>query len=159
MRIRKQVYELTASDLREHPLWEFCLDEEAVPGQDEATVRPSQDSEVPGYSPGAYIVASDFVLADGSSAEGYIYSGEPEDFGCIQPNLILSEGQISFWRGIVTPSADRLSALYQRLGKTAELVFPIRYRTRVPINGKLMKGVVAGFGALTLRDPNPKVIR
>ena len=40
-RIRKQVYDLTAEDLRRYPLWEFCLDEEGIEGQDEATVKPS----------------------------------------------------------------------------------------------------------------------
>jgi hypothetical protein len=38
--IRKQVYELTHDDLAVHPAWEFCLDEEDRPGQDEATVQP-----------------------------------------------------------------------------------------------------------------------
>jgi hypothetical protein len=159
MRIRKQVYELTRSDLRQHALWEFCLDEEEAPGQDESTVRPSTDSEVPDYSPGAYIVAADFVLADGSPAEGYVYSGKPEDFGCTQPNLILADGQINFWFGIATPEVDRLNALYRRLGRTAKSVFPIRYRTRVAVNGQLMSGVVEGFGTRSLKDPTPKILR
>jgi hypothetical protein len=40
MNFRKQVYELTVEDLRQHPVWEFALDEEGEEGQDEATVRP-----------------------------------------------------------------------------------------------------------------------
>src|SRR5205814_561097 len=40
MKIRKQVYNLTAADLSEHPVWEFAEDEEGTEGQDEATVRP-----------------------------------------------------------------------------------------------------------------------
>jgi hypothetical protein len=159
MRIRKQVYELTRLDLQRHQLWEFCSDEEDVSGQDEATVRPSEDSEVPAYSPGAYIVAADFVLADGSSAEGYIYSGEPHDFACTQPNVILTDGQINFWLGTIPATNERLSTLYKRLGKKAESVFPVHYETRVPINGKPMKGVVEGFGTRSLGNPTPKVIR
>src|SRR5882724_9722481 len=38
--IRKQVYELTLEDLVAFPAWEFALDEEGEPDQDEATVRP-----------------------------------------------------------------------------------------------------------------------
>jgi hypothetical protein len=159
MRIRRQVYELTRLDLQQHPLWEFCSDEEGMPGQDEATVKPSEDSEVPAYSPGAYIVAADFVLADGSSAEGYLYSGEPDDFACIQPNIILTDGQINFWFGIVPATNERLSALYQRLGKKPESVFPIHFETRVRINGKPMKGVVEGFGTRSLGNPTPTIIR
>jgi hypothetical protein len=37
---RKQVYDLTLADFDAAPVWEFALDEEAVPGQDETTVRP-----------------------------------------------------------------------------------------------------------------------
>ncbi|MFZ0200986.1 MAG: hypothetical protein WB523_15640 [Candidatus Sulfotelmatobacter sp.] len=159
MRIRKPVYELTRLDLQQSPLWEFCSDEEGVSGQDEATVKPSQDSEVPAYSPGAYIIAADFVLADGSPAEGYIYSGEPHDLGCTQPNVVFPDGQINFWLGIIPATNERLSALYQRLGKKAESVFPIHYKTRVPINGKPMKGVVEGFGTRSLGSPTPNIIR
>jgi hypothetical protein len=159
MRIRKQVYELTRLDLRQHALWEFCPGEEGMPDQDEATVKPSEHSEVPSYSPGAYVVAADFALADGSPAEGYIYSGEPDDFGCTQPNVILADGQINFWLGIVPPTNERLDALYQRLGKKAESVFPAHYETRVAINGKPLKGVVEGFGTRSLKNPAPKIIR
>jgi len=130
-----------------------------MPGQDETTVKPSEDSEVPAFSPGAYIVATDFVLADGTSAEGYIYSGEPHDFGCTQPNVILSDGQLNFWLGITPATNERLNGLYLRLGKKAEGVFPISYETRVPINGKPMKGAVEGFGTRSLKNPAPKIIR
>ena len=34
-RIRRQVYRLTEQDLLDHPIWEFCSDEEGVDGQDE----------------------------------------------------------------------------------------------------------------------------
>jgi hypothetical protein len=39
-KIRKSVTALTLEDLREHSVWEFALDEEGEPGQDETTVRP-----------------------------------------------------------------------------------------------------------------------
>jgi hypothetical protein len=92
-RIRRQVYELTPEDLASHPLWEFCPDEEGEEGQDEATVKPSEDTNVSGHSPGAYILACDVAFADGSAADGYIYSGEPHDFGCTQPNIVTESGQ------------------------------------------------------------------
>jgi hypothetical protein len=130
-----------------------------MPGQDEATVKPSGDSEVPAYSPGAYVVAADFVLADGASAKGYIYSGELEDFAFTQPNVILAAGQINFWLGIVLATKDRLDTLYQRLAKKAESVFPVHSETRVPIIGSRMKGAVEGFGTRSLKDPTVKVIR
>ena len=148
LRIRKQVYDLSVIDLQQHPLWEFCSDEEGMPGQDEATVKPSEDSEVPAYSPGAYIVAADFVLADGTALEGYIYSGEPEDFQCTSPHIFATGGDVSFWWGHRAPGPDQIAAIYKRLERSAEQVFPIRYQTRVPLNGSLMKGTVPGFGIL-----------
>ena len=34
-RIRREVYRLTEQDLLDHPIWEFCSDEEGVDGQGE----------------------------------------------------------------------------------------------------------------------------
>ncbi len=146
MHIRKQVYDLTAEDFRLYPLWEFCSDEEGLAGQDEATVKPSDDHGVPAYSPGAYVVATDFVFADGSAMEGYIYSGKPEDFGCITPIVFLKEERISFWFGRRPPSSQEIAAIYKLLDRNASEIFPIRFRTRVPINGDLMDGSLNGFG-------------
>jgi hypothetical protein len=156
-RIRKQVYDLTTEDFRRYPLWEFCLDEEGTEGQDEATVKPSDDSEVPGYSPGAYVMAADFKLSDGSSMEGYIYSSEPDDFSCAQPNIIVESGQINFWFGIRVPEVEKLKRIYERLGKTSGQLFPLGYKTRVEINGSRLNGTIKGFGARTLKDPKPLI--
>ena len=91
--IRKQVYLLTSEDLNAHPLWEFCPDEVGEDGQDEATVKPSKETAVSGYSPGVYILAADATFADGTTAIGYIYSGGPEDgMGCTHRRLAAVRG-------------------------------------------------------------------
>jgi hypothetical protein len=41
--LRKQVADLTPSDLREYPAWEFAIDEEGEAGQDEETIKPRPD--------------------------------------------------------------------------------------------------------------------
>jgi hypothetical protein len=151
MKIRKQFADFTPDDFRRCPLWEFCSDEEDVEGQDETTAKPSEDTEVPGYSPGAYLVAADFVLADGSPLEGFIFSGEPDDFGCVQPNIFIAGQMFAFWFGISPPSAQQLGTMYQRLGKSPEQVFPVSYTTRVPVNGTLLRGTIRGFGETTMR--------
>jgi len=156
-RIRKQVYDLSTEDLRRYPLWEFCLEEEGIEDQDEATVKPSDDTEVPGYSPGTFVVATDFQLSDGSLMEGYIYSGEGDDFSCIQPNLIVDSGQINIWFGIQVPEVEKLKKIYDLLEKTREQLFPICYKTRVAINGSRLNGTIKGFGARTLKDPTPLI--
>jgi hypothetical protein len=149
-RIRKQVYELTAEDLNTYSLWEFCLDEEGEEEQDECTVKPSEDHEVRGYEPGAYILACDVRYADGSAGVGYIYSGEPDDFGCTAPILILESGQVGFWLGslrFLKDTASPVAAAMARLNKDAASVFPIQFQTRAPINGAPMELTVRGFMA------------
>src|SRR5437773_1340523 len=102
MKIRKQVYELTVQDLREHPVWEFALDEEDKRGQDEATVRPfiSSGSVDPGA--GTFIVRARFTLADGTPFVGYLTPrDDPNDLGTIQPQIVTERGQVWFWMGVI----------------------------------------------------------
>jgi hypothetical protein len=149
-RIRKQVYDLTVQDLNEHPLWEFCSDEEGEEGQDEATVKPSEDREVTGYSDGAYILACDVTMADGTTASGYTYSGEPGDFGCLQPNVITVSGQVNFWLGwlrFVKDPQQRVQKALAQLNKDSASVFPVRFQTRPHINGAGMEIAVNSFMA------------
>jgi hypothetical protein len=149
-RIRKQVYLLTIEDLNEHPIWEFCSDEEGEEGQDEATVKPSEETEVQGYSPGAYILTADIIFADGSDGIGYIYSGEPDDFGCLQPNIVGASGQANLWLGwlkFVSNPQAAISKACEALGKEPSAIFPIRFITRPHINGSPMELVAASFMA------------
>jgi hypothetical protein len=158
--IRKQVYLLSIQDLIDHPIWEFCSDEADVDGQDEATVRPSEEREVPGFSPGAYVVAADAVLGDGTSVLGYLYSGEPSDMGCIQPNILAGSSQVNFWLGwlrFITNKEERIANNYALLGKSRESIFPIAFRSRANINGEPLIVSVEGFMALDL-DRHVKVL-
>ena len=157
-RIRKQVYLLRASDLTDYPIWEFCSDEEDEEGQDEATVRPSKDTEILGYSPGAYVVAADAVCNDGSRYSAYLYSGKPDDIGCVQPNLVLPSGQVNVWFGSLKYSGDPQSYVTESLAKLDKLrdeVFPIKFTTRVDENGARVTLSVDGFKA---RDEEDRVV-
>ena len=67
--LRRQVYELSMRDLREVPAWEFASDEEGVPGQDEATVRPYEKIPAdPGD--GLLVVRATFIFSDESRFVG-----------------------------------------------------------------------------------------
>jgi len=147
--IRKQVYLLTSEDLNAHPLWEFCPDEVGEDGQDEATVKPSKETAVSGYSPGVYILAADATFADGTTAIGYIYSGGPEDgMGCTQPNIVTTSGQVNFWLGwlrFVKDPQARIAEACILLGKEHSSIFPIFFRTRPHINGAVLELVVDSF--------------
>src|SRR5213593_1421112 len=86
--IRKQVGELTAADLQRHPVWEFALDEEGEPGQDEETVRPFADVQDVDLEEGLYVVATSFEAADGSHFSGYSSPHQTANVGYIQPTII-----------------------------------------------------------------------
>jgi hypothetical protein len=63
---RKQVTELTIDDLDQCPVWEFALDEEGEPSQDEETVRPRPEITIVDAADGLFVVSARFTAADGS---------------------------------------------------------------------------------------------
>jgi hypothetical protein len=157
---RRQVYLLSIQDLTDHAVWEFCSDEEGIEGQDEATVRPSSDSQVPGYSPGSFVIAADVTFADGTSALGYLYSGQPNDLGCIQPNVITQAGQVNFWLGalrFIQGVENTIAKNLQALGKSPEHLFPVSFESRAKIHNDFRKVVVNGFMAAD-RDGSVKIL-
>ncbi|WP_263378377.1 hypothetical protein [Granulicella paludicola] len=156
--IRKQIYDLSAQDFLEHLIWEFCSDEEDVEDQDEATVKPSEDLEVPGYSPGVYVVAADVTFGNGARGEGYLYSGPPDDISCVQPNILLPTGQVNLWLGRMQYTIEwdaRVSSSMNLLGRDEEL-FPMTFDTKTNVNGAPLKVKAEGFLALT---PEGLIIR
>jgi hypothetical protein len=143
MKIRKQVYELTVDDLTRFPAWELALDEEGEEGQDEATVRPLYAPLPLDPSEFRLIVRAKFSLADGTRHVGYLTpSHAADDLGSIQPILITPQGQISFWMGAVR---DNPLPLYQKLGKSADQIFPITFKSDVPLIGGVVFGSIEGF--------------
>ncbi len=146
---RKQVYELTREDFRNCQIWEFCSSEEGINNQDEATVKPFVIKEVLDFSPGAFVVAADTTFADGSSGEGYLYSGSSEDYGCIQPNILLPDGQVNLWLGSLRFFPDwkaHISGLLERLQDISH-PFPCCFVTRANVNGEPLHVGVPGFMA------------
>jgi hypothetical protein len=147
-RIRKRVYDLTINDLLEFPVWIFALDEEGEPGRDEATVRPWQ--EPPPFDPGEglNVLRTDFWLADGTQAVGYLSAQVPGDLseiGYIQPTIVTPRGQVWFWFGAAKPGPDKTRNAYETLGKSRSQVFPVRYESAVEITTGRVTGVIKGF--------------
>ncbi len=148
MKIRKQVYNLTAADLTEHPVWEFAEDEEGAEGQDEATVRPVLAASPLDASVGMFIVRARFTLADGTRHIGYITPAkDPKNFGRVQPQIITDRGQVPFWMGVLR--AD-VGALYAKLGKSADHTFPVSFESDISLVGGPIKGTIPAF--LRLED-------
>ena len=143
-KVRKQVYELTPDDLSASPVWEFALDEESEPDQDEATVRPHSATGALDPSDGMFIVAARFWLADGTPLHGYLTppSAADRSLGTIQPQIVTGDGQVSFWCGRCSPDTARA---YQLLGGGAASVFPIRFESAVSLVGGAVSGTLPGF--------------
>jgi hypothetical protein len=149
--MRKQVYELTAADLQAHPVWEHCLDEEGLPNQDEATVRPYDAGGKPLEYVGLVVVRATLTLANGSGFPGYLYYA-PEVPGStygplanLQPHIITPQGQVMFWYGGFAPAREAVAEAYRKLDADAASVFPIRFISEVPLATGPIRGELAGF--------------
>ena len=143
MQIRKQVFQLTIGDLREHPIWQFALDEDGEKGQDEATVRPYDAQGTLDSTKGMFIVRARFTLADGTPHVGYLTpSADAHDLGTVQPQIVTDNGQVGFWMGVVRQD---VASSYSRLGKTAAQTFPVSFESDVPLKMGPFKGSIPAF--------------
>jgi hypothetical protein len=149
MKIRKPVNELTVADFMKYPAWEYALDEEGEEDQDETTVRPYEYSGVLDPSAGSCMVRTKFILADGSEMTGFVTPREhgKDDPGDMHPVIITPRGSVGFWCGMRT-IAETLAENYRLLGKSAQQVFPLKYKIEVKFIGGPTEGTIAGFFAL-----------
>jgi hypothetical protein len=149
--VRKQVYELLSQDFIDHPIWEFCSDEEGAEGQDEATVRPTEKTELSEGLAGAFVVAADVAFADESIGVGYLYACDENDIACLQPNLFAGQSQVNLylgWLRFVPDAPNRVAENYKKIGKDKEGVFPLSFRSRVNVMGAPLRVVLEGFEAM-----------
>jgi len=142
MKIRKQIYDLTLADLRQFPIWEFCLDEEGEEDQDECTVRPHSAGE---YDfEGMFICHAFFSLADGQKMEGFVTPAE--DLSESQPTIYASDSQrASFWFGAMKPQDDEIEKMYAALGGRDAGIFPISWEVTGLPKHIPSKGTIDGF--------------
>lgn len=142
LRIRKQVYLLTLSDLEAHPVWEHASDEEDLEDQDEATVRPHPS---PLASEPGLIVPALLTAADGTMLHGYAYTAADFSIEQVQPYAITPHGHAGFWFGVLEPHPSDLEELYRVLGKTAATLFPLKVQLSCPPATTALEGTIDGF--------------
>lgn len=143
--IRKQVYELTADDLESSTVWEFCLDEEGVSGQDEATVKPLVEQTQLDDLSGSQIAKTAFTFSDGKTATGYLYASADHNLPSIQPVIITPNGQVRFWYGIIAPKETTRADTITKLVTISEKPFPIQFSCLVRSSGIPIRGCLEGF--------------
>jgi hypothetical protein len=149
--IRRQVYELTPADLERFSVWEFALDEEGEQGQDEATVRPYETNGPVDPAVGMFIVRTLVTLADGTQLAGYLSPPVQGEIGLstLQPAVVVSGGQVSFWCGMFNPPPEHIAKSYALLGKESPAqVFPLRFESDT-----VLVGGACRRGGARVRDP------
>jgi hypothetical protein len=159
MRIRKQVDELTLDDLERYPIWEYLPDEEQEFGQDEATVKPRPDlSAADPDMELALLARTDFTASDGTSFTGYCQPRKElidtrlvicaHPLSSIQPVIIVDDGHVMFWYGIVEPTRERLDESYTKLQRNRVTPFPIHFHSPFVVNGT-NSGTIPAFLCLS----------
>ena len=137
LKSRKPIHLLTLADLDAFPVWEYCDDEEDVPGQDETWVRPLGGSTIPR---GRYslTVASEFKTASGKAFRGFAGVTTVEKLPEVCQGVILNGEQSYLF--IPNPEASDYAKAKQELaaglGLAASAVFPISYALSVPLSGE-----------------------
>jgi hypothetical protein len=145
---------LVPDDLERCRIWEEVGTEG---GPYEGRLRPRPDLAVaadPESETGLFLVATDFTLADGSRLTGYCtpapasvvnLRGWFRGIGLLQPAIVLDHGQVPFWFPD-EPGRTEILALYDRLGRRPEQVFPIEFGARVGVpSDHFASGRLEGF--------------
>jgi hypothetical protein len=165
--IRKYIHELSAQDLEQCPVWEFCTDEEGQHSPyldsyvDEETVRPRPDLARVDPADGIFVVASAFEAADGTRYAGFAQAshanrelalrGLGSEHEYAAPTIITERGHVSFVLPTVRthkqearlrPAADEV---YRTLGTSAPELFPLRWQMTVPADSGMTHGELPGF--------------
>ncbi len=151
--LRKQVTDLTLEDLRETPVWEYALDEEGEPGQDEETLRPCPGVEEVNPKKGLFVVATSFQAVDGTRFSGFATAQvtDESETGDVHPTIITDSGHVHFWQGSVFNESeleDRIADSYAALEKSPGDLFPLRWEMHVSVKGGSSEGEFPGFGYL-----------
>ena len=153
MIIRIQDYNLKLTDIIKYPVWEYALDEEAVEGQDERTVRPYLVTSPLNPGSSYLIVRATFRFADGSQMKGLIKPVilRKRNLGSIcipydlNPTLVTDDWKIHFCYGALKPGPSELSNKYRMLGKVPDEIFPIDFHSDIEVLDSITGGTLQGF--------------
>jgi hypothetical protein len=72
--------------------------------------------------------------------------------GTIQPQIITPDGPVSFWCGVLKPTRKDLTLNYERLGRTADRIFPVHFTSEIEVVGGPVTGVLKGFLCMEMKN-------
>ena len=90
-----------------------------------------------------------FTAADGTVFEGLITATDEKDISGSHPLIIHKNQHVTFWQGAVPPNPQEIQRAYTALQKTKDLLFPITYKTLIPIRKGQNTGKILGFYYVT----------
>jgi hypothetical protein len=137
LRTRKPIDSLSLKDLDAYPIWEFCIDEEGVEGQDETWVRPVKAKSIP-RNQYSLNVSADLTAANGDGFRGFVgvttIKGKVEISGGVilngpKPYLFIPNPEFFLYK----KESQQLAA---NLGIHRSKLFPISYSLRVLVTGE-----------------------
>ena len=135
----KRLADLTVEDLTSAPVWRY----EGGDGVDAVVVAQARD-RLSQMDDEIFLAATEFLLPDSSQHLGFCFPVDNAGLDYLQPVIVTRTGHVLFWfDGVVAPEV--LSAQWTALGKRAEEVFPVRFRCRVPVDGRDVTGVIPGI--------------
>jgi len=135
----KRLADLTVEDLTSAPVWRY----EGGDGVDAVVVAQTRD-RLSQMDDEIFLAATEFLLPDSSQHLGFCFPVDNAGLDYLQPVIVTRTGHVQFWfDGVVAPEV--LSTQWAALGKRAEEVFPVRFRCRVPVDGRDVTGVIPGI--------------
>ncbi len=153
-RIRKGEHELSHEDFAQFPFWEYALDEEREPDQDETTMRPRQVGGLVDRGAAYGLLGARFRLADTREFPGVLTIGSGFDGPChiqtMRPTLWCESRRVSLSLPLEKAQSDEVArenvrAIYQLLDCTVESMFPVTIRPALRIKGMDPELRVDGF--------------
>ena len=135
---RKRLSDLSAADLLENQIWEYCMENKIE------YVSASNKTEISEGSNTTHIVVTDFVFNNKSKHIGFCSPQGDGGLDNIQPVVLLGKGQIEFYKENDWTENEKAKALL-KLGLNFNDVFPVAYTTRVKCDRKLYSGILNNF--------------
>ena len=140
---RKRLSDLSVADLRENMVWEYRMENNTE------YVTASEKTEVTEGSNTTHLVVTDFIFNNKTKHIGYCSPQDAQDLEQVQPVIILTKGQLEFYKDNEWTEGEKNKALV-KLGLVFNDVFPVTYQARVKCNRKLISGVLYNFNEGTI---------
>jgi hypothetical protein len=143
----KRLADLTIADLTTAPVWRY----EGGSGADAAVVAEKRDF-LSQLDDEIFLAATEFFLPDSSQHLGFCFPVDDAGIDYLQPVIVTPTAHVRFWfDGSIAPEV--LSAQWNALGRREEEVFPVRFRCRVPVDGKTVTGVIPSIESPASTSP------